>query len=245
MHDIDLRGKAAVLSVMEQTGAQYFSVYRAASTSRIPVFECMKKGSSAANTRAQFRKWAETIETTQGAPVVYEIVIFNSLEIDDDGEIKGRSKGTVGKVKFSFILAEAAAQHAAPQYSPSTQHENPRDQFERLFEMFENRMRENELLRRLEEIEMRLDDRDDDGGGGSTLDTIALLAGLLNQKQGPALAGPEVAEDRKQEIEKIRRAVAVLQKHDDHLGDDLLKLAQIAEQSPERFSMLIQTLRGL
>ena len=45
------------------------------------------------------------------------------------------------------------------------------------------------------------------------------------------------------EAEKITRAIETLQKHDERLGDDLLILAEMAENSPAQFKMLLSMLR--
>ncbi len=65
------------------------------------------------------------------------------------------------------------------------------------------------------------------------------LMSLLN----PAGKVNAVAGIDQPEAEKITRAIETLQKHDERLGDDLLILADMAENSPGQFKMLLSILR--
>ena len=65
------------------------------------------------------------------------------------------------------------------------------------------------------------------------------LMSLLN----PAGKVNTVAGIDQPEAEKITKAIETLQKHDEQLGDDLLILAEMAENSPGQFKMLLSMLR--
>lgn len=64
------------------------------------------------------------------------------------------------------------------------------------------------------------------------------LMSLFNAPKVQAMAGID-----QPEAEKITRAIEILQKHDEQLGNDLLILAEMAENSPGQFKMLLGMLR--
>lgn len=90
------------------------------------------------------------------------------------------------------------------------------------------------------------DEDEDEGMLGSLMKNpeiqktmIMGLMSLLN----PAGKVNAVAGIDQPEAEKITRAIETLQKHDERLGDDLLILAEMAENSPGQFKMLLSMLR--
>ena len=113
----------------------------------------------------------------------------------------------------------------------------------------------NGRLAALEEPEDDEDEEDDDGGflGGITKDPEMKQAlmrmlfqqmGLINPKQGYQAQGPiNGVPDPAEEKEKIRTALQIMAKHTNSLGDDLMRLAKIAETDPNQFNFLLSMLR--
>lgn len=73
---------------------------------------------------------------------------------------------------------------------------------------------------------------------------ISQISNLFSPQQkvthvAGVLDGVEIESD-----EKIDQAIEVLKKYDDQLGDDLLKLCEIAKNDPAQFKMLLRLLRA-
>jgi len=65
----------------------------------------------------------------------------------------------------------------------------------------------------------------------------------VSQVAGIDQAQPEIEEEYTEQDAKIDEAIERLKVHDPNLGDDLLKLCQIAETDPNQFKMLLKMLR--
>lgn len=112
----------------------------------------------------------------------------------------------------------------------------------------------NELESRLtaqEEVEEEAEEEEDNDFFGTILKSpemkqllMTAAVGMIQKFSGSgqgnvqSLAGTGDSQD-----EKINYAIEVLKKHDSELGDDLLKLASIAENDGSQFKFLLQMLR--
>jgi hypothetical protein len=79
---------------------------------------------------------------------------------------------------------------------------------------------------------------------GKVANMISSIGGKAVLSAPPAkIAGPDPVPISPEQAEKANQALAVLAQHDPELGDNLLKLASIAEESPGKYQTLISMLK--
>lgn len=199
----------------------------------------------------------EIDETTGDEDAVYN---------DQDETPQSRYKKTRGKkrsrtLRFTFCLAGIdAPTRELPTINGTEQPSGylTRNEADELVKTALERQRQDyekrELLERLEELEQRLDEADAEadevsGEGSDWLGKVERLAALANLKASgkpsQAVNGAEAAQMKAEQLADVNKAIKILMKHDDQLGADLLKLANIAESNPKNFSFLLNALRNM
>lgn len=207
------------------------------------------------NCIAKFNKWA-ALEDPYGVPVQYYLRAWEKglpkgKEELEDGEDNGTARGM--RV-LDFALFSPYGDNAAPG-NQRTQNVTELIAAERA-----RWHREREQEDRLLEMQDRIDELENGGGGNSAMigavmkgvepvlpTIIAHIAGILMEKLGlgmpnvPALAGVETANNTDESV-RVKNVINKLYHHDDKLVLHLEKLLLIAETEPVKWQMLKQML---
>lgn len=245
INEIDVRGLNAVSSLIKQTGYSYFVIYRPSNGTKIPVFE-YQPTTAAGNIKAvkAFEQWAETVGVNS---CIYEILIFQDLRTrsDADGnvEVLGKSTGTNGKMRFTFVLQDISTV-ARDSGSSSPNPVNIQEIVQNAIQADRQTQLLEKLVDQFEDIQDRLEDLEESKSGG-----LAEYLPLLMQLKGnqPAALADQVADSApvNADLVELREALRILKRNDPKYIPHLGKLAQISEDQPGLFRTLITTLEGM
>ena len=108
-----------------------------------------------------------------------------------------------------------------------------------------------DLKNKLASFEEEEEEEEEKGLAGIDPNQINQIVGLINmfkpKQQNTTIAGVETDENKPNNTDfksNINKAIGILYKHDKNLDTDLLKLASIAETSPNTFNMFVNMLRN-
>ena len=262
MVGLDIIGTDNVLKYIEVSKLSKFTIDANKSGHFICVFECIN---SQSNDIAiiEFSKWADFINPNQ----TYRITLFDVVDstIDESGVLKQKkTKNKSNKMQATFILNE--------NFNGARVNNNlaaPIDEetlIKKLSSRFIEEQSNNQILNEIKNLSERLnrmeleeleeeEDTDSIGIAGINSNQIEQIMGLVNlfknSTNKPAINGVNNPENSVDIIEynefkaNINKAIKILHKNNSLLDKDLLKLAELSENKPETFKMLLSTLRSM
>lgn len=263
MVGVDVIGTENVLKYIEVSKLSKFTIDANKSGHFICVFECINSQSNDI-ALIEFAKWADFINPNQ----TYRITLFDVVDttLDESGVLKTKkTKNKSNKMQATFILnenyngARAANNLAAPideetlikKLSSKFIEEQNNNQILNEIKNLSERLNRMEL----EELEEDEDEPDSNSIAGINSTQIEQIMGLVNlfknSTNKPAINGVNDPVDSVDIIEynefkaNINRAIKILHKNNTQLDKDLLKLAELSENKPETFKMLLSTLRSM
>lgn len=244
---VDYTGASSISALIEHTGLTKFVITRVGvHKNSVPVFEHLERGTTDKTINA-FSRWAAISDNC----LPYEMELFNDL--DDLQEETAKTKKSRGKsLKFTFCLNKEQSYQHQPQQGPV----NVSEAIENALLKMQVKNNENELLKRLEALDEKVnnallgdDDDDDDDteqlagiNNPAVTSLLGLLTKALSNKTAPAPAVNGINDNQKA---NISRAINTLAKYDENIDQDLLKLAAIAENNNAMFNMLLNSLRSM
>ena len=262
MVGLDIIGTDNVLKYIEVSKLSKFTIDANKSGHFICVFECIN---SQSNDIAiiEFSKWADFINPNQ----TYRITLFDVVDstIDESGVLKQKkTKNKSNKMQATFILNE--------NFNTARVNNNlaaPIDEetlIKKLSSRFIEEQSNNQILNEIKNLSERLnrmeleeleeeEDTDSTAIAGINSNQIEQIMGLVNlfknSTNKPAINGVNNPENSVDIIEynefkaNINKAIKILHKNNSLLDKDLLKLAELSENKPETFKMLLSTLRSM
>lgn len=257
MQDIDVQGTSSVASLIEQSGLTKFCIYKTGSGKHAsPVFEYINPKATNKDARRTFIEWANNILQGGANSNAYDLLLFNDIEIKEEGEENEtiqRTKKKSNKLRFSFVLSQAQERGLGVLNGAEG---DPKSIGELIRLSISNALAERDktdLVKKIESLEARLDEQEQEGDevGDSAQDKLmqGLGALLLSKLGGGAVKPAEEtlngAPDMNTKMENINKAVKILWRHDKDLDSDLLKLSAVAEGNPAQFNFLLNALRNL
>jgi hypothetical protein len=245
---VDSVGIHATASIIKQSGLQKLSIQKyGAAKHSLPVYEDVN---SKTNDRIvkSFTDWASTI--LQGNPfndTVYEALLFNEVENFDEEETEGapvkRGYSKRNKMKFCFQLFRAGQGDTKSEVSGQNMSS------EATIQALYQKLKDDEVLKRLEALEKRLDEyeeTEEEEQTGAISDqniaTIEKFIGLLSQKNTNTQVNGIEERDKNEVTANINKAVKILWQYDKNLDRHLLKLANMAENNNALFNQVISQL---
>lgn len=258
---IDIIGTENVVKYIEASKLTKFTISRiGTSNSALPIYECIDSDSNA-NAVSEFMKFASVFNNS----TPYKITLFNFAikEIDENGQMKVKKQITRGeKFECSFIL-NTNFQSGQTSQQTNVNHQGGFD-FAGLKDSIINeiskKQEENAILNEIKELKSKfaeLEEEDEEEEkenkdleiAGMKPDQLTQLFGLIGMLKGNNQNPPAINGDANQDAEtkrvNINNAIRVLYKHDKQLDTDLLKLANLAENKPDTFVMLLDMLRKM
>lgn len=254
--NVDIVGLDAVCKMIQQTNLKKFIVYAQGSgKGSIPKYECT---GTTNNTQAIkcFKDWATNIlmYNTNSAQT-YDILLFDTINDVDSDETNKRTN----KVRFSFALANGVSGfNGFNNNAPPPQQLDIETQIQKGIETALLKKEVEELRAFKKEVEEDEDDEDDDQP-----DLLDKIAGIMQQvnlsKQAAEVSGDldddQVVsekinktftdEQKTKKLENQRQALKILWSKNKNLDEDLLRLADLAQNNPILFKMTIQKLRNM
>jgi len=258
MINVDLIGTENVLKYIQATGLTKFCIQRAEGNgSFLPVFECYDSNSNE-NAVARFQAWSEIVNTARP----YKISMFNFIEFETlaSGETKAKKSSHKGnKTEATFILSNNAQQLSSQN---QTQHQNNfSGDFASLkadiIREISKQQEENAILNEIRALSARMNELENEeeeeeeeeeqtGIAGIKPEQLSQIMGLVNLFKKPTqpntINGITITEE---EIKNCNIAIKRLFKTTPNLDKHLLKLAELSEQKPELYNMLLENLKSL
>ena len=247
--EVDYIGANSVANLIEITGLTKFVISRIGQHKNVvPIFEHISAGSNEKAINA-FTRWATLTDNS----LPYEMNLFNSIEDSEINgeEVRNKKQGKVLRFTFCLVKKQEIDFRQQPQ---QPQQIDVAMAIENALMKMQAKNNESELIKRLDAMQAKIDayesedfeeeDAELNGVGSPNMtQLITLLAPLLsgNKKTAPTTINGL----NNDQIGNINRAVKLLAKYDDQIDTDLLKLASIAENSPDTFKMLLGTLRTM
>ena len=249
----DLIGIDNVAAWMKQCKLTKFRITKFGASHRNtdPLIETSNEKSTNSQAIEEFKEWATYTDNSNP----YEIEVYNNLEECIENDIDtNKKKGT--RKRLSFVLNKER------DFIPANQQQNNNnisvaDAIEHALLKFQTKQNENILIQRLEAMEAKInsinseDDFEDDEESLSGINNpnMTALIGMLTQlfnKKGAAVNGtydePKIQNSKS---DNIKKAIAILSKHNDQIDTDLLKLANLAENNNGTFNLLLNSLRSM
>jgi len=248
---VDILGLENVVSYIQATKLSKFIIQRAGGNAQaIPVFECIDSESNG-NAINEFSKWASVMNNA----IPYKITLFDFANIttNEKGETKiEKSKSKSGKTEITFVI-NTALQIQNTSQQPNQMGYDAASLRADIIKDIRKEQEESAVLNEIKRLSARLDELDEDdeeeeesegsGAGLGGLDATQLqsIMGLVNLFKTPTT--PTTINGVDEQKDNINKAIKILYKHDKSLDTDLLKLADLAENKPDTFKMLLETLR--
>lgn len=256
--EVDYTGAQTVASVIKNTKLSKFIIYKAGtSRNSVPVLD-FSHGTSPDNAIEAFEDWAKL--ANNGNP--YEMILFKKDGDQDPDAIPGKKKDKL--IKFSFCLnGSGSSNNPYSGYGNNVPigliMENANLKADQKVNQMMFQMQMDEMKRRMDELEEEDDDSGELAGLGKLNDWMPILVEHLTGKKVPSststINGPlESSQQQTQtpkhvltvpQVENIKKAIAVLAEHNPQIDQDLLKLAAIAQQKPDTYKFLINSLRSM
>lgn len=263
---VDLIGIPSISTVIEQTGLSKFIIYKGGSGAKsTPIFENLNCDSNK-DARQIFVNWANSI--LQGNPTncnEYELYLFTNIEDGESPDVEGpdltasgkvrKGKAKANKVRFTFSLCASGSMPVMN--GPDYKMEDIAELINNAIKSREEAHTNNEILKRLTDLENSLTEEEEEEEIGEEEDAINKISKVIAQLQGlginlgipkvenklPSVSGPETP--ARNVNENINKALKILYKNNNQLDLDLLKLADLSENNPSQFNFLINALRKL
>lgn len=251
MYDIDVYGSKAILNLIEQSKHIKFTINKAgAAKGGASVFQCNYTASNE-QAKEEFKRWADNMNGSNNA---YELYLFTNAE-------ESQKKATANPktpIKFLFCLQDAGGRKVSGdtdqrRNSGTVDAESITTLITLSIEKALATREESETAKRLRLIEERLEEEEEEEELNGTppqselmqlLSVITASGGLMGTTKQPTAVNGTV-EDGKAKLARINTAIQRLHKVNPDIDSDLLKLADIAEQKPEMFKMLTNSLRAM
>lgn len=252
--EVDVIGIDNIIENIKLTGLTKFSIDRVGSSKNgLPIYELLNSNS---NDKAvmEFRKWANIYNNS----IPYKITLFNKLEtaIDEFGNEKtSKSKGKSEKAEFYFRINENPSNLS---YGTQTYNLNGVADRETIRREILKEQEENDIKNQIASLSAKIDSlmSDDEeeeenekgileGLNGLNIANIVTLLQGLNLMKAPNKQAINGIEDNSEFKTNINKAIKTLYKNNPKLDIDLLKLADISENNPSMFNMLLNTLRQM
>ena len=254
MIGLDIIGTENVLKYIETSKLSKFTIDANKSGHYICVFECINSNSNETALN-EFSKWADFINPNQ----TYKITLFDVVEVSEDfnglTKIK-KTKNKNNKMSATFILNES--------YNTKAPNVNGNQNFDeetllrKLTDKIVKEQSENQILNeiknlseRLNRIELEEEEEEEEesentigGIKSSQIEQIMGLVNLFKNQTQPQMNGNMETDLKTDFKENINKAIKILYKNNKQLDKDLLKLAELSENKPETFNMLVNTLRN-
>lgn len=249
--NVDLIGFDAVCKMIQQTGLKKFIVYMQGSgKGAIPKYECTNTTNNPQAIKC-FKDWAQNILmfNPQSAQC-YDILLFDTVNDIDTDETNKRTN----KVRFSFALSSSLTGN---NFNTQQQHIQPQidiaGEIQKGIELALLKKENAELKEQLEEYE---DDDETD-----TPDLLDKITGIMQQvnlsKQAAQVSGDlddeqiltkktfYTDEQKQKKLANQKEALRILWSKNKNLDEDLMRLADLAQNNPILFQMTLQKLRGM
>lgn len=252
--EVDVIGIDNIVENIKLTGLTKFSIDRVGSSKNgLPIYELLNSNS---NDKAvmEFRKWANIYNNS----IPYKITLFNKLEtaIDEFGNEKtSKSKGKSEKAEFYFRINENPSNLS---YGTQTYNLNGVTDRETIRREILKEQEENDIKNQIASLSAKIDslmsDEEEEeenekgileGLNGLNIANIVTLLQGLNLMKAPNKQAINGIEDNSEFKTNINKAIKTLYKNNPKLDTDLLKLADISENNPSMFNMLLNTLRQM
>lgn len=251
MQDFDVQGSQAIASLIEQSGLTKFAIFKTgAGKNSAPVFEFIKPTATNKQCKEAFLQWSNNILYGGNNSNVYELLLFNDIDIveENENEVIQRSKKKSNKLRFSFMLS--APNERGLGVLNGAHGEDKQTTAELIRLSISNAMADRdklELLQKVIALEKRFDEEEEELGESPNSKLLTTLGSFLLTKLGATTpAEKDVLNGVPDEkTENINRAIRILWKHDKTLDSDLLKLSALAENNSSQFNFLLQALRNL
>lgn len=258
MQDVDVTGTSSVASLIEQSQLTKFLIQKTgAGKNSTPVFEFIKTTATNKQAKDTFLQWSSNVLQGGNNNNVYEILLFNDVDIIDNGtgeEELQRSKKKSNKMKFSFTLSPVSERSLGVLNGGYSENNNTAELVKLAVDRALAERDKNDLSKELQSLrneikEMREEEEEEDLGedkGNAIVNSLgALLLTKLGGKTEPVVINGAPDGDHTEKLENINRAIKILWKHDKQLDSDLLKLGAVAESNPSQFNFLLNALRNL
>jgi hypothetical protein len=247
MAHCDFYGIDNILNYIKLSGLSKFEIYHigqdATAQPLYSNYEC--------NTNEGAVMRFETLSRALNPHTPYKIVLFDTLKIEakEDGttSIK-KSISKKDKMSATFCINSVYGRPEATT-TPLNNGLNVGDLKHEILNELTKQREENEILKEIKKLSDRLDyletDEEEDtevNGNNNQLNQLMGLIGLLKQQANPTLNGTTDTTDEKT---LLNNAIKRLYAKNKNLASDLNKLADISENNPEMFNMLITSLRNL
>jgi hypothetical protein len=251
--EVDVIGIDNIIENIKLTGLTKFSIERVGSSKNsLPIYELLNSNS---NDKAviEFRKWA----TIYNNSIPYKITLFNKLEtaVDEFGnEKQSKSKGKFEKSEFYFRINDSPSNLS---YGTQTYNLNGVADRETIRREILKEQEENDIKNQIASLSSKIDammseeeEEEEEKGvleglNGLNIANIVTLLQGLNLMKAPNKQAINGVEDNSEFKTNINKAIKTLYKNNPKLDSDLLKLADISENNPSMFNMLLNTLRTM
>ena len=246
--ETDFNGAIQVANFIEMAGMTKFIISRVGQHKNIvPIFEHIEKGTNE-KAVARFKEWASLTDNN----LPYEMCLFNSIEDSEMNgeEVRNKKQGKVNKFTFCLNKQNNYSQHNQ-QMQKAPDQQNIQELIENALLKQQIKHENNEVLKKLAEMEQRFadleNDEDDDSAELSGLNNPNLMniVAMLGKALGNNAKPTAINGLQPEQIKNINTAVKTLSKYDEFLDTDLLKLANLAETNTATFEMLLKTLRNM
>ncbi len=244
--NVDIVGLDAVCKMIAQTDLKKFIIYMQGSgKGSIPKYECTNTTNNSQAIKC-FRDWATNILMyNPNNSQCYDILLFNA--IGDMDEITKRTD----KVRFSFALSSTMQNFGGPNIPPPPQID--------LAAEISKGIKLALLEKEVEELRAFKKEYDDDDDDEEQPDIFDKISGMMAQMKADKISGDlddnQVMSDKvntafteEQKAKKLANqkiALKILWAKNKRLDEDLLRLADMAQNEPEIFKLTIQKLRGM
>jgi hypothetical protein len=254
MQEVDVIGTSSIASLIEQSGLTKFLIQKTgAGKNSTPVFEFIKTTATNKQAKDTFLQWSSNILQGGNNNNVYEILLFNDVDIVENGsgeEEISRTKKKSNKMRFSFTLSPFQQERSMGVLNGYGAGESTADMIRMAVENALSERDKLDLKKELQELRSEIEEmrneEDEDLGEDKGNPLMNQLGALLIAKLSPDKNTPVVINGTPDEKEEnIARAINVLWKHDSQLDSDLLKLGAVAESNPSQFNFLLSALRNL
>ena len=254
----DCNGTQNVLKYISNSGHSKFHITKyGTSKSSIPLYYCVHTNTNKAAAEA-FYNWAQTCGQGNN-PNLYCLTLFS-----DTDENNGLKAGKAGKCEIIFSLNETPGEFKTPgaSFDYSEAYNKGKQEAEQEAEK-RTLLQEMQALRlELQQIKNELEEEQEEeeqesasiSGPEQMAQYIAMLQGLLKPNNPPQLNGTETTAPptppkktlfNAEQSANINTALRLLYKNNPQIDTDLLKLANISENQPATFKILLNSLRNM
>ena len=231
--EVDIIGANKLAEFIKNSGFTKFVIERIA-PSKAVIYE-FTHGNNNTEAVNEFEKFANLFNNS----IAYKIILFDEI---------GKNKP---KKEVSFVITNGTQNHLS-----GAQTFNKADIYREVYADIQRKQNEERILQRLDELDAKLNQTEEEEEeeesnaqpgaipGLGNIQNILTLVELFKGLSGKHTQAPVINGINEEKIQNINKAIDILSKHNDNIDQDLLKLANIAENNPEMFKMLLSTLRN-